>query len=186
MLWKDSAPKGWKKKKKKKTCLSTPHAGLGRRICVEKVSMRAHTDTHTHTWEAILESWEGSEFTVRRGPRRSLTDCFKDVAGGCWVNKDNIIYIFLWAIGDTGREEFKFIFSPKGDAAKEISLGITALNFQFNAKFNTKLKLYMPFKLITSLQLPLIHTVNFDKILWGKKLEIKNNNNYCGRLCPRL
>lgn len=35
-------------KKKKKTCLSTPHAGLDRWICVEKVSMRAHTDTHTY------------------------------------------------------------------------------------------------------------------------------------------
>lgn len=35
-----------------------------------------------------MEPWEGSEFTVRRGPRRSLTDCFKDVAGGCCENKD--------------------------------------------------------------------------------------------------
>lgn len=41
-----------------------------------------------HTWGAIVEPWEGSEFTVRRGPRRSLTDCFKDVAGGCCENKD--------------------------------------------------------------------------------------------------
>lgn len=35
-----------------------------------------------------MEFWEGSEFTGRRGPRRSLTDCFKDVAGGCCENKD--------------------------------------------------------------------------------------------------
>lgn len=35
-----------------------------------------------------MESWEGAEFTVRRGPRRSLTDCFKEVAGGCCENKD--------------------------------------------------------------------------------------------------
>lgn len=50
MLWKDSAPNGWKKKKKERICLSTPRAGLDRRICVEKVSMGAHTDTHTYTY----------------------------------------------------------------------------------------------------------------------------------------
>lgn len=69
-----------------------------RQVCVKKKNLRyiKHTQkhTHTHTWEAMLESCDGSEFAVSSGPSRSLTDCFRDVAEGCWTTKLNPNYIW--------------------------------------------------------------------------------------------
>lgn len=52
----------------------------------------------THTWEATLESWIGSEFSGIRGPSRSFTDCFRVVADGCNTTQ---IKIFMFQINCT-------------------------------------------------------------------------------------
>lgn len=54
---------------------------------MDKCTWKSSASTPSHTWEATLESWEGSEFAESRGPRRSFTDCFRDVAEGCWTTK---------------------------------------------------------------------------------------------------
>lgn len=78
-FWKKSTPKS-----STKVMFIHTSSTFGQ-LCVKKNTSSAPATTPT--WEATRESWEGSEFRVSRGPRRSLTDCFRDVTEGCCINK---------------------------------------------------------------------------------------------------
>lgn len=64
-------------------CLYRPRANFDKYTQQNTSSARPPT----HTCEAAPDSWPGPEFWGSMGPRRSLTDCFTEVAGGCWKTK---------------------------------------------------------------------------------------------------
>lgn len=64
-------------------CLYRPRANFDKYTQQNTSSARPPT----HTCEAAPDSWPGPEFWGSMGPRRSLTDCFREVAGGCWKTK---------------------------------------------------------------------------------------------------
>jgi len=60
--------------------------------------MPKNSTTHTHTWEATLESCNGSEFALSRGPRRSLTDCLRNASEACWMTTEMLVTCLIHAI----------------------------------------------------------------------------------------